>query len=155
MIAVLQLVTAASVVVAGETVGKIGAGLLILLGVSATDESVDAEALAEKISKCRIFEDEAGKMNRSLIDVGGGALVVSNFTLLANYAHGNRPDYLAAARPEKAEGLYLRFVSALGEKVSPVEHGVFGAEMKVMMEGDGPITIVMDSRVLVGKARKE
>lgn len=155
MIAVLQRVTSASVTVEDKVVGKIGKGLLILLGVSIEDTKDDAAALAEKIAKCRIFEDAAGKMNLSLLDVGGGALVVSNFTLLANYAHGNRPDYLAAARPQKAEELYLCFTSLLKEKITPVETGVFGAEMKVDMAGDGPVTIVMDSRLLLSRKGKE
>ena len=102
MRAVIQRVSSAGVVVQGASIGAIGSGLMILLGVFKTDEKLDAELLAEKIVKLRIFSDENGKMNRSVLDVGGEALVVSNFTLCANYAHGNRPDYLNAEVPERA-----------------------------------------------------
>ena len=148
MIAVLQRAASACVRVEGQAVGEIGAGLLILLGVGVEDTEADAEVLAAKIVKSRIFCDENDKMNLSVKDVGGGALVVSNFTLMANYAHGNRPDYMAAARPEQAEPLYEYFVSLLKKELTRVETGRFGAEMRVLLEGDGPVTIVMDSRVL-------
>ena len=148
MIAVLQRVRRAHVVADGAPAGKIGEGLLILLGVGVDDTEEDGALLAEKIGKLRIFEDEGGKMNLSVNDIGGGALVVSNFTLLANYAHGNRPDYLGAARPERAIPLYEDFVRRLSLRVSPVETGVFGADMAIEMEAWGPVTVVMDSAVL-------
>ena len=153
MIAVLQRAASAAVRVDGETVGEIGQGLLILLGVSVEDSRSDAEALARKIARCRIFCDEQGKMNRSVQDVGGSVLVVSNFTLLANYAHGNRPDYLAAARPEQAVPLYEYFCALMRAEGLPVSTGIFGADMRVMLEGDGPVTIVMNSKELT--TRKE
>ena len=154
MIAVLQRAASASVRVENRTVGEIGGGLLILLGVATTDSERDAEALVRKIVRCRIFADEAGKMNRSLLDVGGAALVVSNFTLLANYTHGNRPDYFGAARPDTAVPLYERFCALMRAEGVSVSTGEFGADMRVMLEGDGPVTIVMDSKELIsGKER--
>lgn len=154
MIAVLQRAASASVRVENRTVGEIGGGLLILLGVATTDSERDAEALVRKIVRCRIFGDEAGKMNRSLLDVGGEALVVSNFTLLANYTHGNRPDYFGAARPDTAVPLYERFCALMRAEGVSVATGKFGADMRVMLEGDGPVTIVMDSKELIsGKER--
>lgn len=149
MIALLQRVTHASVSIEGETVGKCGEGLMILLGVINGDEKLDAELLAEKISKLRIFGDENGKMNRSINDIGGSALVISQFTLAANYAHGNRPDYLNAAPPAVSEPLYEYFASLLNEKIpGGVQTGHFGADMKVDLCNDGPVTIIMDSNVL-------
>jgi D-tyrosyl-tRNA(Tyr) deacylase len=154
VIAVLQRAASASVRVENRTVGEIGGGLLILLGVATTDSERDAEALVRKIVRCRIFGDEAGKMNRSLLDVGGAALVVSNFTLLANYTHGNRPDYFGAARPDTAVPLYERFCALMRAEGVSVATGEFGADMRVMLEGDGPVTIVMDSKELIsGKER--
>ena len=155
MIAVLQRAAHAAVRVEGEVVGEISHGLLILLGVSVEDTKADAEVLAAKILKCRIFCDDADKMNLSVTDVGGEALVVSNFTLLANYAHGNRPDYMGAARPVQANELYEYFVSLMREGLSHVATGVFGAEMRVSLEGDGPVTIVMDSNVLRAKEKNK
>ncbi len=150
MIAVLQRVSRASVVVEGETVGACGAGLAILLGVAEGDEKKDAEVLAIKISKLRIFTDANDKMNLSLLDVGGEALVVSNFTLLANYAHGNRPDYMNAAKPAEANALYEYFCDTFSALVGKdVGRGVFGADMQVNITGDGPVTIVMDSKILI------
>jgi D-tyrosyl-tRNA(Tyr) deacylase len=154
MIAVLQRAESAAVRVEGKVTGEIGHGLLVLLGVSREDTERDAALLAAKIAKCRIFEDAAGKMNLSLLDVGGGALVVSNFTLLADYHHGNRPNFIPAAPPAVAEALYERFVTLLrGEGVEKVETGVFGAEMKIALAADGPVTIVMDSNVLKPKEK--
>ena len=147
MIAILQRVTEASVTVDNECVGRIGTGLLVLLGVARGDEELDARLLADKISKLRIFEDENGKMNRSLADVDGSVLVVPNFTLLASYRHGNRPDFMGSEEPGRAKELFLAFCDMLGEKI-PVERGVFGAEMKVSLLNDGPITIPMNSAVL-------
>lgn len=152
MIAVLQRVKHASVTVEEKVVGTCGKGLMILLGVSSEDTEKDAEVLSTKISKLRIFNDENDKMNLSLLDVSGEALVVSNFTLLANYKHGNRPDYLSAAAPAMAEELYEDFCRMLSAQLGKkVETGVFGAEMQVDICGDGPITIVMDSKVLMKK----
>lgn len=152
MRAVIQRVSSAGVVVQGASIGAIGSGLMILLGVFKTDERLDAELLAEKIVKLRIFSDENGKMNRSVMDVGGEALVVSNFTLCANYAHGNRPDYLNAEVPERALELYEYFISLLRGRLR-VETGKFGAHMSLSIENDGPITIVMDSDVLRKKGK--
>ena len=152
MRAVIQRVSSAGVVVQGASIGAIGSGLMILLGVFKTDERLDAELLAEKIVKLRIFSDENGKMNRSVLDVGGEALVVSNFTLCANYAHGNRPDYLNAEVPERALELYEYFISLLRGRLR-VETGKFGAHMSLSIENDGPITIVMDSDVLRKKGK--
>ena len=148
MIAVLQRVRSASVTADGEFSGSIENGLLILLGVATGDTKEDARLLAEKIVKCRIFSDENGKMNLSLLDICGGALIVSNFTLNANYAHGNRPDYFGSAAPSEAIPLYEHFISLAQEKVASVATGVFGADMKIDMCSDGPVTIVMDSQVL-------
>ncbi len=151
MQAVLQRVTSAEVSVNGDVKGRCGVGLLILLGVFESDEEEDARLLAEKIAKLRIFEDENRKMNRSINDVGGSALVISQFTLCANYLHGNRPDFFMAARPDQAETLYEYF-SELMRKLVPggIENGVFGADMKIDAHCDGPVTIVMDS----GKLRR-
>jgi D-tyrosyl-tRNA(Tyr) deacylase len=150
MIAVLQRVTSAFCVVEGELIGQCGEGLMILLGVKAGDDEADARLLAEKIAKLRIFEDENGKMNRSVNDISGSALVVSQFTLLANYSHGNRPDYLASEKPSRAKELYECFASLLGQLLisGKVQTGRFGADMKLEIHNDGPVTIVMDSAVL-------
>ncbi|MBR3965220.1 MAG: D-tyrosyl-tRNA(Tyr) deacylase [Clostridia bacterium] len=154
MTAVLQRVAEAAVAVDGKTVGSCNGGLLILLGVAEGDAEEDALLLANKIAKLRIFSDEAGKMNLSISDVHGEALVISNFTLLANYKHGNRPDYLGAAKPEAANALYEHFVALLSKTVGRVEKGVFGADMKVSLVNDGPVTLVLHSEVLkkTGKA---
>ena len=149
MIAVLQRVNRASVSVDGEVVGKCEKGLAILLGVADGDLEKDAEVLAEKISKLRNFTDENDKMNLSVMDIDGEALVISNFTLLANYAHGNRPDYMSAAKPSEANRLYEYFCDRLSQKLKSVEKGVFGADMAVEISNDGPVTIVMDSKILV------
>jgi D-tyrosyl-tRNA(Tyr) deacylase len=148
MIAVLQRAAEASVRVEGHVVGEIGHGLLVLLGVGQEDTERDAELLAAKILRLRIFCDEADKMNLSVTDVGGNALVVSNFTLLANYRRGNRPDFMGAAPPARANELYRYFVSLLRRELPDVQTGEFGAEMQVGLVGDGPITIVLDSEVL-------
>jgi D-aminoacyl-tRNA deacylase len=124
--------------------GSIGAGLCILLGVAEGDDDAAALRLAAKTAKLRIFQNEEGKFDRSLLDTGGSALVVSQFTLLADTAKGNRPSFSAAARPELAEALYERFASALRELGVPVETGVFGARMAVELVNDGPVTIVLE-----------
>lgn len=143
---VIQRVKRASVTVDGERVGKVGAGLMLLLGVYSGDTEEQADKLAVKISKLRIFSDENGKLNLSVSDIGGGALVVSNFTLCANYKHGNRPDCLSAEKPDRADELYRYFVGKLRSLIpGSVETGVFGADMEVEIINDGPVTIVMDS----------
>lgn len=147
MIAVIQRVKGASVEVDGKIVGECGEGLYVLLGVAREDTERDAEALAKKIINLRVFEDEGGKMNLSVLDVGGEMLAVSNFTLLASYRKGNRPDYMSAAAPAVAKPLYEYFCSLCRESVK-VGMGVFGADMKPHLDCDGPVTIVMDSRVL-------
>ena len=149
MIAVVQRVKRASVTVEEKIVGSCGMGYVILLGVANGDTEKDAEVLAVKLAKLRIFEDENEKMNRSILDMGGEALVVSNFTLLANYSHGNRPEYLAAAAPAEANRLYEYFCAELSRTIPHVGRGVFGADMRVEIIGDGPVTIVMDSKVLI------
>ena len=151
MIAVLQRVYNATVYADGELSGSIAHGLYVLLGVEANDTERDADLLAEKISKLRIFSDENGKMNLSVNDVGGEVLVVSNFTLNANYAHGNRPDYFGGAAPREAERLYDYFKGVIAPKVKRCASGVFGADMRTEMSTDGPVTIVMDSEVILKK----
>ncbi len=148
MTVVLQRVKYASVKVDGEQIGKCGEGLLLLLGVAQGDTEHDADLLSEKISKLRIFEDENGKMNKSVVDIGGEALVISNFTLLANYRKGNRPDYMNAARPDEANRLFEYFTEKFSQYVPKTECGKFGAYMKVELLNDGPVTIVMESEVL-------
>ena len=148
MIAVLQRVYGATVYADGALSGSIGNGLYILLGVEQGDTELDASLLCEKISKLRIFSDANDKLNLSVMDVGGEALVVSNFTLSANYSHGNRPDYLRAAPPDTANRLYEHFIDLMKNKVKKVESGVFGADMRTELSTDGPITIVMNSELL-------
>ena len=151
MRALLQRVCHASVTVEGQVVGQIGQGLLILLGVGQKDgENGEAQVkmLSEKIAHLRIFEDEAGKMNRSLRDVGGAALVVSQFTLYADVRKGRRPSFTDAAPPAIAEPLVERFKAALASHGIPVEGGVFGAHMDVALINDGPVTIWLDSQQL-------
>ena len=140
----VQRVAEARVSVAGEVVGEIGPGLCVLLGVARGDESSDASRLAGRVARLRVFENEAGKFDRSLGDTGGSALVVSQFTLLADTAKGNRPSFTEAAEPELAERLYADFCAALRELDVPVETGVFGARMSVDLVNDGPVTIVLD-----------
>lgn len=153
MTAVIQRVKNASVVSDGVPTGAIDEGLMLLLGVKKGDAENDALLLAEKISKLRIFSDENGKMNKSVKDVCGGALIVSNFTLCANYAHGNRPDYMNAESPARADELYEYFVALMRERVDKVGTGVFGADMQITMTADGPVTIVMDSEILKSKGK--
>ena len=150
MITVIQRVSRAVCRVDGNMTGECGRGLMLLVGAKEGDTEEDARLLADKIAKLRIFEDEGGKMNRSVNDVGGGLLIVSQFTLLANYVHGNRPDFLAAEKPERARALYEHFVSLMRERVASGEvgTGIFGADMQLEIHGDGPVTIVMDSEVL-------
>ncbi len=145
MRAVVQRVTSASVTVDGRVAGEIGAGLVVLLGVSRADNPESAAYLAEKIANLRIFSDEAGKMNRSLVDMGGSALVVSQFTLYGDTRGGRRPSYIQAAPPEEANPLYEEFVRSMRSLGVAVETGVFQAHMQVELVNDGPVTILLDS----------
>ena len=146
MIAVLQRVKRAAVIVEGETVGACGEGLCILLGVAKGDTEEDARALAQKIADLRIFTDENDKMNLSLLTIGGGMLVVSQFTLCADCRKGRRPDFFGAAKPAEAERLYLYFCERIKkEGITSVETGEFGADMQVSLINDGPVTIILDS----------
>lgn len=145
MRALLQRVSEASVTVDGQRISDINAGLLILVCAMQGDDAAKAEQLAIKISKLRIFRDEAGKTNRSIIDVGGAALVVSQFTLAADTSRGNRPGFSTAAPPDIGERLYEQFASSLRDLGVPVQTGQFGAEMQVALINDGPMTIWMDT----------
>jgi D-aminoacyl-tRNA deacylase len=142
--AVVQRVASARVVVDGDLVGEIGQGLCVLLGVARDDGEEEAERLAGRVARLRIFENEEGRFDRSLVDVGGQALVVSQFTLIADAARGNRPSFTHAAQPDQAEPYYKRFCGALRHLGVPVETGVFGARMEVSLVNDGPVTIVLD-----------
>jgi D-tyrosyl-tRNA(Tyr) deacylase len=143
--AVIQRVTRASVAIDGETVGKIGRGLLVLLGVTHADTAADARWLAEKIVGLRIFNDADGKMNLGLTDIGGSVLVVSQFTLYGDAQKGRRPSFIAAARPEQAIPLYEAFVNGIKALGVPVETGRFGATMTVELINEGPVTLILDS----------
>ena len=151
MKAVLQRVKSAGVKVDGETVGSCGEGLMILLGVAVGDTEEDARLLATKICNLRIFTDENDKMNLSVKNIDGEALVISQFTLMANYKHGNRPDFLESAPPAEANRLYEYFASLMEAELRHVGRGIFGAHMEVSLINNGPVTIVMDSEVLKKK----
>ena len=146
MRAVVQRVRDAAVVIAGATVAEIGPGVVVLLGVASGDSEADAERLAGKIARLRIFESDEGRFDRSLLDVGGEALVVSQFTLIADSKRqkGTRPDFSKAARAEVAEPLYECFIEALRAEGVSVQTGVFGARMELALVNDGPVTIVLD-----------
>jgi D-tyrosyl-tRNA(Tyr) deacylase len=148
MRAVVQRVTRASVSVAGGVVGRIGSGLVVLLGVAVGDAEKDAETLAERIVNLRIFPDDAGQMNRSVLDTRGGLLVVSQFTLLGDARKGRRPSFIDAAPPEEANRLYELFVSRARDSGLEIAAGVFRAEMDVELVNQGPVTILLDSRKL-------
>ena len=148
MRAVIQRVTGACVRVDGEVVGQSGPGFLALIGVEVGDTDADLKYMADKVPNLRVFEDENGKMNRSLLDVGGEILAVSQFTLLGDARGGRRPSFIAAARPEMANPLYERLVEAWRGRGIHVETGRFGADMKVELVNDGPVTILLDSRKL-------
>jgi D-aminoacyl-tRNA deacylase len=142
--AVVQRVSAARLLVGDDVVGEIGAGVCVLVGV-ADDDDVDAAGrLARKVAQLRIFDNEEGKFDRSLLDTHGSVVAVSQFTLIADTAKGNRPSFSHAARPERAEPLYEAFCEALEAEGVDVEHGVFGARMLVQIENDGPVTIILD-----------
>ncbi len=148
MTVVLQRVLHASVSVDKTVHGSCQRGLFLLVGVTKDDTEEDALLLVDKIARLRVFEDEAGKMNLSLTQVGGGVLAVPNFTLCADYRKGNRPDFFGAMPPERAKCLYQYFCDRLAEQVGQVARGVFGADMAIDAACDGPVTIVLDSRVL-------
>lgn len=148
MIAVIQRVTRAEVQIDGVSVGQCGKGFLVLLGVAAGDTREDADAIIKKIPSLRIFCNDEGKMNLSLTDIGGEILAISNFTLLGNCRRGNRPDFMGAEKPEAASEMYDYFVSKLKESIPHVATGVFGADMKVDILNDGPVTIILDSNAL-------
>ena len=140
----IQRVTHASVTVENEVVGKIEKGFLVLLGIGPEDTESEADFLVQKLIKLRIFEDENGKMNLSLKDVNGELLIVSQFTLYADCSGGNRPSFVNAAKPEKANELYEYFIKKCKEQNIKVEHGIFGADMKVELLNDGPVTILLE-----------
>jgi D-aminoacyl-tRNA deacylase len=144
--AVVQRVAEASVRVAGETVASIGPGLVVLLGVAVGDTDADAESLADRVLTLRVFPDEAGQMNRSVLDVAGALLVVSQFTLLGDARRGRRPSYIEAAPPEEADRLYKHLVGCLRPSGLEVATGVFRATMDVALVNQGPVTILLDSR---------
>ena len=145
MRAVVQRVTSASVAVDGETSGAISDGLCVLLGVSVDDTEADADYISDKLLGLRIFDDENGVPNKSVVDIGGTILLISQFTLLGDARKGRRPSYIFAARPEQAIPLYERCIAKLRSTVS-VETGRFGADMKVSIQNDGPFTILLDSK---------
>ncbi|WP_457646574.1 D-aminoacyl-tRNA deacylase [Profundibacter sp.] len=144
MRALIQRVTEASVTVDGKAIGEIGTGLLVLVCAMQGDTTANADTLAAKISKLRIFPDDAGKMNRSLLDIGGAALVVSQFTLAADTSRGNRPGFSTAAKPDEGRKLYEYFASQIAGLGIPTETGEFGADMAVRLLNDGPVTIWME-----------
>ena len=146
MRAVVQRVSEASVAVEGKIKGQVAAGLCVLLGVAEGDTEADAAWMAEKIVELRIFEDDAGKMNRSLRDTGGALLAISQFTLLGDARTGRRPAFTEAARPEVAQPLYARFCALCRERGVQVEEGVFRATMRVRIVNEGPVTLLVDSK---------
>lgn len=148
MRAVVQRVTEAAVRIDGKTVGEIGQGLMVLIGVEEGDTAADQKYIAEKVPNLRIFEDENGKMNRSLMDIGGKILAVSQFTLLGDARGGRRPSFIMAARPETADPMYEALVAEWRGRGISVDTGVFGADMQVSLINDGPVTILLDSRRL-------
>ena len=151
MRAVIQRVSEASVTVNGEVVGRCGRGFLVLLCVMSDDTEAEIPVLSAKIAKMRIFEDENGKINKSLSDVSGGLLVISQFTLSANCVHGNRPDFLSAAAPDKARTYFDMFVKDIKQYIPETETGVFGEHMTVSLVNDGPFTITLDTNDLKKK----
>ena len=145
---VIQRVNHASVTVDGEVIGKIGKGFMVLIGISQTDTKEIADKYLKKLLGLRIFEDENGKTNLSLKDVGGELLLVSQFTLYANCKKGNRPSFIEAGEPDKAEALYEYMIEEAAKRVSVVQHGSFGADMKVSLINDGPFTVLLDEHIL-------
>ena len=147
---VIQRVTHASVTVDNNVIGKIGKGCMVLIGVSDTDTKEIADKMLDKMIKLRIFEDENGKTNLSLADVGGELLLISQFTLYANCKKGNRPSFIEAGSPDQANALYEYIIEKCKERVDVVEQGEFGAEMKVELLNDGPFTVILDSEQICG-----
>ena len=148
MRAVVQRVASSSVTVDGKLISEIGKGLLIFHGVAQEDTSADLDYLTNKVANLRVFEDDEGRMNRSLLDIGGEALVVSQFTLYGDCRKGRRPSFIDAAPPDKAEALYKQFIRALSNTGISVQAGIFQAMMDVELVNDGPVTILLDSRKL-------
>lgn len=148
MRAVIQRVKSASVTVEGEVVSEIQVGLLVFLGVAQEDTAADVEYMASKVANLRIFEDDEGRMNLSILDIGGEALVVSQFTLCGDCRKGRRPSFIAAARPEKADPLYQAFMDEISRLGVPVKAGIFQAMMEVELINDGPVTMMLDSNKL-------
>ena len=146
MKAVIQRVSEANVKVEGEIVGEISHGLLLLVGIDEEDEKADADWLVQKILNLRIFGDEDGKLNLSVLDITGEILCISQFTLIADYKKGNRPSFIKAAKPDKAIPLFDYFKTEIAKSNLKTESGIFGADMKVSLMNDGPVTIVMDSK---------
>lgn len=146
MRAVVQRVKRANVSVDNKIIGEISHGILLLLGVEGNDEEKDLEYMCDKVPNLRIFEDENGKMNRSLMDVGGSLLVISQFTLLGDARKGRRPSFTEAAQPEKAIPMYTKFIGSMKEKNIVTQEGEFGADMQVELVNDGPVTILLDSK---------
>ena len=142
---VVQRVTSSSVSVGGKTVGSIGPGLMVLIGVSADDTEADLKYMAEKVPNLRIFDDENGVMNRSVLDAGGSILAVSQFTLYGDARGGRRPSYIRAAKPDMADALYEQLIARWREKGITVETGIFRTDMQVSLVNDGPVTILLDS----------
>lgn len=146
MKAVIQRVSEANVKVDGEIVGEISQGLLLLIGIDEEDEKADADWLVQKILNLRIFGDEDGKLNLSVLDITGEILCISQFTLIADYKKGNRPSFIKAAKPDRAIPLFEYFKTQIAQSNLKIESGIFGADMKVSLLNDGPVTIVMDSK---------
>jgi D-tyrosyl-tRNA(Tyr) deacylase len=144
MKAVIQRVNCANLKVDGKLISEIGKGYVIYLGVGVGDQTTNADFLIKKIPNLRLFEDENGKINHSILDVKGEILLVSQFTLFANATHGNRPDFLSAEKPDRANELYLYVAEKLKDAGVPVKLGVFGADMKILQENDGPFTIILE-----------
>ena len=146
MRAVVTRVKSASVTIDGKMQGEIGQGFLILLGVAPDDTPAICEKLADKILALRVFEDDSGKMNRSISDAHGSVLVVSQFTLFADTSHGRRPSFFGAAAPDKANALYEQFLRECEARGFPPQHGIFGADMQVTSQNDGPVTLILDTK---------
>lgn len=143
---VIQRVSESEVVVENQSVGKIGKGFMLLIGIDENDEKQDADWLVQKILNIRVFGDEGGKMNLSIVDIKGDLLCISQFTLIADYKKGNRPSFIKAAKPDKAIPLFEYFKEEIAKSGLKTESGIFGADMKVSLINDGPVTIVMDSK---------
>ena len=142
----IQRVSESSVKVDGKTVGEISVGFMLLIGIDEEDETTDADWLVQKILNLRVFGDEEGKLNRSIIDINGEILCISQFTLVADYKKGNRPSFIKAAKPDKAIPLFEYFKNEIAKSGLKTESGIFGADMKVSLVNDGPVTILMDSK---------